>query len=224
MFVHGHNNNREENGDYLNISERLVVAGYSVLLFDLRGHGRSEGDRVSYGYFERNDLSAAIDFLEARGIPPERVGVLGFSMGAGTALLGAVQEPRVRALVADSTYARASDLIVNEIDQQTDIPEWLAPVFVPGARLLAELLFDVDIGELVPENAARDLDYPILVIHGEADSRIPSSHGERVHGAAHPASQLWLLPGIEHTDAFPTYPDQYMEWVTTYLDSQLGGK
>ena len=224
MLVHGHNNNREENGDFLNIAKELVGLGYSVLLFDLRGHGNSDGDRGSYGYFERNDLIGAVDLLEGRGIARNGVAVLGFSMGAGTAILGAAIEPRISALVADSTYARASDLIVGEIDRQTPIPGWLAPVLVPGGRLLAKLLFDVDVGELAPEVAVESLPYPILLVHGEADSQVPVGQGERVRRAANPDSDIWLLPGIEHTDAFPTYPDEYMRRVAEYLDGRLGAE
>ncbi len=224
MMVHGHNNNREENGDFLNIAEDLVERGYSVLLFDLRGHGNSDGERVSYGYFERNDLRGAVDFLEGRGIAQNGVAVLGFSMGAGTAILGAVGEPRISALVADSTYARATDLIVGEIDRQTPVPSWIAPVLVPGGRLLAKLLFDIDVGELAPEAAVQSLPYPILVVHGEADSRVPVAQGSRVHGAAHPDSDIWLLPGIGHTDAFPTHPDEYIQRVADYLDGRLSAE
>ena len=221
IFVHGHNSNREEYGDFLNIAAKLVGRGYSVLLFDLRGHGNSDGDRVSYGYFEQNDLRGAVDFLEGRGIAPNGVGVLGFSMGAGTAILGAAGEPRIRALVADSTYAKASDLFVSEIEGQTPVPSWIAPILVPGGQFLAKLLFDIDVGGLAPEKAVGRLPYPILVIHGELDSRVPVGHGIRVHSAAHPDSDIWIPSGIEHTDAYPTLPKEYIQKVTEYLDRML---
>ena len=54
----------------------------------------SEGDR------EQWDLLGAIDYVEARGIPVERIGLLGFSLGAGVAILVAAQEPRIPAIVS----------------------------------------------------------------------------------------------------------------------------
>lgn len=223
IFVHGITSMRS--GDNLvDLASRLVGLGFNVLMFDLRGHGTSGGDQVSYGYYERRDLLGAIDFLVARGVPPDRIGVLGVSMGAGTAVLGLAQEPAIRALVADSPFARGSDLIVREIELKTPIPAWIAPIFIPGATLIANLRFDIDIGVLVPEEAVARLDYPILVIHGLADTRIPSEHGVRVHEAAHPGSEIWLVPDVEHVDAFADRPEEYTERVVDYFKARLGGE
>ncbi|MBX3064149.1 MAG: alpha/beta fold hydrolase, partial [Anaerolineae bacterium] len=64
----------------------LHHAGFNVLMFDWRGHGRSDGDMVTMGALEVNDLLGALDYLdEQRGI--NRVGVLGFSMGGAVALM-----------------------------------------------------------------------------------------------------------------------------------------
>ena len=223
IFVHGITSMRS--GDNaVELASFLVPLGFNILMFDLRGHGNSAGTQVSYGYYERQDLLGAFDYLLGRGVPAQRIGVLGMSMGAGTAVLGLAQEPAIQALVADSTYARASDLITKEIDLKTPIPKWIAPVFIPGATLIARLRFDIDIGELVPEEAVADLDYPVLVIHGLADTRIPTEHGVRVHEAAHRDSKIWLVPGVEHVDAFKDRKDEYVERVAAYFEDRLGGQ
>src|SRR5215831_9206830 len=46
----------------------LADAGYRAVLVDLRGHGRSTGDFMSYGVVEARDLSQALDALERRGL------------------------------------------------------------------------------------------------------------------------------------------------------------
>ena len=102
------------------------------------------------------------------------------------------------------------------------MPEWAGPVFIPGASLLADTLYGVDMGLLVPERAVEDIDYPILVIHGEADTRIPTEHGTRVHGAAHPGSELWITPGTDHGDSFVNYPEEYVNRVVSYFASRYG--
>ena len=66
------------------------------------------------------------------------------------------------------------------------------------------------------------LPYPILIIHGMADSRIPFEHGVRVHEVAHPDSKMWLVPEVDHVDAFLTYPDEYVERLVSYLNGRLG--
>lgn len=220
IFVHGIDGVRS--GDKaVDLASRLVTLGFSVLLFDLRGHGSSGGDQVTGGYLERWDLLGAFDFLVARGTPPEHIGVVGFSMGAGTAILAAAEEPGIRALVVDSPYAKVSDLIAHEVARKTVFPEWSVPIFLPATALLAKLVHHIDIGVLVPEKAVRRVEYPILVIHGTADTRIPVGQGVRVHQAAHPDSSIWLVPEVDHVDAFSTHPEEYVARVVDYFTRRL---
>ena len=223
IFVHGIGSIRT--GDNAtDLAARLVGRGFSVLMFDLRAHGSSEGDKVFGGQYERQDVLGAFDYLVGRGVAPSRIGVLANSMGAGASVLALSDEPAIRALVADSSYASASDLIAHEISRKTIIPKWVAPVFVPGAKFLASLFFDIDVGALVPEKAVADLDYPILIVHGTADTRIPVDHGVRLHMASHPESVLWMVADVDHVDAFITYPEQYVEKVASYFNARLSGQ
>ena len=221
IFVHGIGSMRS--GDNATeIAYHLVGQGFNVLLFDLRAHGSSGGDYVSAGYFEQKDVLGAIDFLLKRGVTTDDIGVIGFSMGAGTSILALVEEPGIRALVVDSPYARASDLLTSETTRKTGIPEWLSPIFIPAVKVIASLFYGIDVGSLVPEEAVRQLTYPILVIHGKEDTRIPYTHGERVYDEAYQGSTIWLVPGVEHVDAFLDYPEEYVLRVTEYFIGQLG--
>ena len=72
------------------IARDLTRHAYAVLMFDLRGHGESDGDRLSIGYHERKDVLGAVDFAEEKGF--EKIGVLSFCMGAATSLRAAADE------------------------------------------------------------------------------------------------------------------------------------
>ena len=223
IFVHGIGSVRS--GDNaVELAAKMVDRGYNVLLFDLRGHGSSGGGKVSGGYFERWDVLGAFDYLVGRGVDPGRsaqIGLTGFSMGAATAIMAAAEEPGITAVVADSPYANATELIAQESARKTPFPEWLIPIFIPTTKLMARVIYGIDIGELVPERAVASLDYPILVIHGTGDQRIPWEQGQRVAEAAPAGSSLWRVPGVDHVDAFLTYPDEYVERVTEYFDSRF---
>ena len=220
IFVHGIGSVRS--GDNaVELAARMVELGYSVLMFDLRGHGSSEGGQVSGGYFERWDVLGAFDYLLDRGVDPDRIGLMGFSMGAAISIMAGAEEPRITAVAADSPYADASDLIARESARKTPFPEWLMPVFIPTTKLMVKKIYGIDIGSLVPEKSVAGLGYPVFVIHGTADDRIPWEHGQRVADAAEEGSSLWLAPEVDHVDAFLTYPDEYVERVGEYFSSRF---
>ena len=220
IMVHGITSNRASD-NALDIALRLRDLGYNLLMFDQRAHGESGGERISGGFHERRDLGGAIDFLKSHGIPESSIGVLGMSMGAGTALLALPGEPGIMAAVLDSPYASADDLIAFEIARTTVFPEWAAPIFIPGAKVFARLLYGIDVNALTPERAIAELDYPTLIIHGTADTRVPYSHGLRVHSAAPKGSVLWSLEDVGHVDAFAEEPDEYIRRLHDYFSPKL---
>ena len=122
IFVHGISSTRS-GGDAIEIAAHLVKDGFDVLLFDLRAHGSSGGDKITGGINEAQDVLGAYDFLLSRGASPDRIGVLGMSMGAGTSVLAVAEEPRIKGLVVDSPYADVSELVAYEIGRKTPIPE-----------------------------------------------------------------------------------------------------
>ena len=220
ILVHGLNSNRA--GDNaLAFTRRLFDRGFMVLAFDMRGHGESDGDQLSAGYFEKWDVLGAYDFLVERGVSPGSIGVLGWSMGGATALLAAAEEPEVRAVVADSAFAHVRDMIAQETARTTVFPKWAVPLFIPGMEVMTDILYGIDVGAVAPEQASATLGYPILVIHGDADSRIPIEQSIRVHASAPEGSELWVLPNSDHADGFLDAPDEYVERVNAYLNDRL---
>src|SRR6266568_1953493 len=67
VMVHGKDGRRLDGERTVALARAFTASGYSVLAFDLRGHGESEGDRFSLGEYERLDVAAAVGFLEGRG-------------------------------------------------------------------------------------------------------------------------------------------------------------
>ena len=223
IFVHGLSSVRSGgDGEALQLAGRLVAEGYNLLLFDLRGHGQSGGDQISGGYFERWDVLGAYDYLvEEKGAASGKVGLLGYSMGGVTSILAAVEEPGIAAIVADSPFAAATDLIVQEAARKTPFPGWLIPAFVPATSLMAKAAYGIDIGALNAEKAVMQLDYPLLIIHGEEDKRVPIDHGERVAAAAPEGTTFWSTDAPGHVESFAEYPDEYFQRVDKYFDDRL---
>ena len=122
IFVHGINSTRSGD-EATQIAAHLVESGFNVLLFDLRAHGSSGGDRVTGGINEAQDVRGAYDYLVATGAAPDRIGVLGMSIGPGTSVLAAANEPGMRGLVADSPCQGVSVRCVR--DRSQDAHPWV---------------------------------------------------------------------------------------------------
>ena len=188
-------------GAHTDIARAYVEAGFYVLVFDLRGHGRSGGDRLGFGWLERRDVRGAVDLLLSRGFQAGRIGIHGTSYGGATALLSAATIPELGAVVADSAFADMRDVMLGEI--KSKIP-WLPFVsaFTPGITLLGQLLYGLNFDTIAPEHQVADIaPRPILFIHGSDDPRIPVEHASRLKAASgNPTNELWILQGYGHTE------------------------
>ncbi len=220
VVIHGRavDRTREADGHMLDIAAALVGDGHPVLLFDLRGSGLSGGNHYTLGAKEVWDMGGAIDFLASRGLTDDGVDMLGYSMGGATILLDSADEPLVRAVVEDSGYADLGDLIETELPQASGLPAF----FTPGIVLAARPLLGMDINAIRPIDhvaalAARHV--PLLVIHGEADTTVPFSHGRRIAAAYGPAVQTMFVPGAEHVQSYEVAQATYLRTVETFLDT-----
>ena len=219
VMVHGEKGHRAESGamKILDLARDITGYGYNILMFDLRGHGESEGKRASAGYHETKDLLGAIDYVKQRGI--HKIGVIGFSMGAATALLTAANCKEIDAVVADSSFADLADIVESEFSKRSSLPKF----FVPLIRFMARSMYGIDLSRLKPADAVRQLSaLPILVIHGGQDETIPVKHaGELVSSSSSPHSRLWIVPEAQHVGCYQSRPEEYVNQVISFFQKVL---
>ncbi len=220
IFGHGISVGRTGDG-MTELAAMLNRRGFGVFMFDFRAHGMSEGDRVSSGWHERMDVLGAYDYLLSVGVKAADIGLHGVSMGAGAVCLAAAEEPAIHALSLDTPYARASELILRETSFRTRLPGWFVAVFVPCAIFLASKLFDISVKGMAPERAVSELDYPIMMIHGTEDSRIPPEQSRRVFNASAEGSRLWVVEDVGHAESFVENKTEYADRVAEYFLSRL---
>ena len=121
-------------GELLTLASALQDQQYNVLTFDFSGHGTSAG-RSTLGLQEVGQLRAAIDAVANRGdVDVSRFGVWGVNMGAYVALAEASNDPRVRAIVAESAYSSPDDMVALQIDR-------LGLGSVPFVRGVSQMIF-----------------------------------------------------------------------------------
>ena len=186
IYLHGVADNR---GSAIGVIDAFRPRGFDVIAYDGRAHGESEGDRCTYGYYEKRDTQRVIDQLGA-----DDVILIGHSLGAAIALQTAAIEPRVRAVAAVSTF---SDLRTIATEHAFYFPSWsLGPAF---ARAEQDGKFVVD--EVSPMKAAASITVPVLIVHGARDRDTLPAHSQRVFDALRAPKQHLLIEDAAHNDA-----------------------
>ena len=220
IVVHGLDSTRVRDPDvYMPLLRDLRDNGFSLFLFDLRAHGESDGVVTSAGYYERLDVLGALDVVQNQyGVDANRIGALAFSLGGAATLLAATEEPRLQALVIDSSYANIDDLFAGEVSDRTPLPAWSFNILQPGMEIAARMRYGIRLSALKPEEFVSDIEYPILLIHSTGDERIPMEHSERIAAeATHPDTRLLTFESEHHAAAFKDHPEDYITAVTTYF-------
>lgn len=196
----------------------LHAHGHDVLLFDLRGHGQSDPSRLFMGRRERGDLRTVMKWAARQGFAHDRIGWLGYSMGASTLVMEAAQNPGIRVAVLDSPYGSLPELLRSQLPKHSRLPSW----FNPGILAAARLVFGVRTDDLIPIRAARSWGgRPMLLIHGEADSIVPVSQARQLARAAGPSCRAVTLPGVEHVQAYDRDPIRYVATVDSFFNRYL---
>ncbi len=217
ILVHGLGSNRER---LLNDAALLVAEGYGVLLFDLRNSGTSEGDLTTLGYLEVLDVGGALDFVLAQPeSDPQRVGLLGHSMGGTTVILAAARYPQVRAVVAESAYTSVADNVADSVEALTGLPPF---PFAPLVVWFGEREAGLDISQVSPIEIIGTLSpRPVLLVHGELDPTIPVENARRLYAAAGEPKELYLIPNAGHGGFLQAQPEEYPRRVVGFFDRYL---
>ena len=221
VLVHGKDQNRIDSSfDPGRIARFLIADGWSVLLFEMRGHGQSDGLRWGLGQDEPKDILAAIDTAAQKAnVPRARVATIGESMGGGSVLMTVGRDPSIGPIVVDSAYASAP-VVVNEVGP---VYSGLPAFFTPGLVLAARAVYGIDISAVVPTDVVRaHPERAFLFIQCEEDSTVAMHHGVDLKNASGNAGTvLWLVKDCGHVKAFTTYPNEWRDHVLAFLHREL---
>ncbi len=176
LYLHG---NAGEIGDRPLRFNYYHSRGFGVAYLSYRGFGGSSGSPSEAGLVA--DATAAYDWLLARGVEPNRIALLGESLGSGVAVqLAAKRE--VGAVALEAPYT-------STVEVAAKIYWWL-PVHV----LMKDQFKSIDFIAAVVA--------PLLIIHGEEDGLIPVDYGKRLFAAANQPKELEIVPGFGHDVLF----------------------
>ena len=221
VMVHGKDQNRIDSSfDPGRIARALLADGWSVLLFEMRGHGESDGLRWGLGQYEPDDILGAIDLAAQKtSLPRSRIATIGESMGGGSVLMTVGKDPSIGPVVTDSAYASAPKVVDEVGPDYSGLPAF----FTPGLVLMSRILYGLDIGSVVPTDVVRaHPERAFFFIQCVDDRTVAMHHGlDLAAASANAATQLWLVKDCGHVKAFVTHPQEWTARVLAFLDQHI---
>jgi dipeptidyl aminopeptidase/acylaminoacyl peptidase len=167
---------------------RFATLGYVALALSMRGWPPSEG-ADDCGLRQPDDVAAALEWLAGQsGVDPNRLGIVGLSQGGQVALLAGARSKHVRAIVA--AYPVTNVERWKETTAFPGIPGYINRVCEPGGAARRS-----------PVTLAADISAPVLLIHGESDTRVPIEQTTLMRDALRRAGrdvETVLVPGMAH--------------------------
>jgi pimeloyl-ACP methyl ester carboxylesterase len=219
VFVNGGFQNRiDDNSDTGGIARALAEKGHNVLLWDMRGRGESEGQGRTLSNIDE-DVGGAVDYLESRGFGAGDICLLGFSTGAASACIYASGNS-LGAIILVGCFIDCPTMLTRQA-KALGLPIFVAYFFLPGGKFFTHWLYDFTM--INPIDVVPDVDCPILFVHEENDAFINSEETQRLCRASpNPASEIWEVPGAEHSQAFKTHPVEFINKINEFIGRTIG--
>lgn len=214
IILHGY---PAEKGDVLSWAIFLHDQ-YNLIFFDFRYFGESEGGYTTIGWKEQKDLKAAVEYLKTRNdVDPQRIGVMGFSLGGAVAIMGSKDIPEIKAQVADSPFS-SLDEMAEMLYKKFSI---LKRPLIWSTKQWTKLILKFDFSQVSPFEAAEVIKTPLLLIHGNQDQQIPIENSRKIFSVAKDSAELWEVDGADHGEAYFQEKELYEKKVLEFFEKWL---
>lgn len=198
--------------------------GCNILLPDLSAHGLSDGDVIQMGWNDRLDvmqwLGVAKQIFETGQSDSARIVVHGVSMGAATTMCVSGEElpPYVECFVEDCGYTSVWDEFAGQLREQFSLPSF---PLMWTTSVLCKVRYGWTFGEASPLKQVAKCRRPMLFIHGDKDTFVPTAMVYPLYGAKPQPKRLWIAPGSEHARSYLDHREEYTEQVRSFLSESM---
>lgn len=211
VVAHGFYNNKDTHL-FKEISE-MIYKHYDTFSFDFRGHGKSSG-LFSWTTYEPADLRAVISHVKTQGY--EKIGLIGFSLGAATSLIESSKNSQINSVIAVSAPYDFWKINFHfwEPEMVKDLKLNLGQKgkgkgVRPGNPFLPKM-------KPVDAVAKRTNSMPILFVHGQNDWLIKPHHSDKLFDAAKEPKAIARMKGVGHAEKI--FDDQPVEFEKICMD------
>lgn len=219
LAQHGFRSCREE---MLPAAVALHEHGYGVLVSSVRTHDLCDGEQITFGIREVEDLELWLQYLLAQpGVDRNRIGAIGNSMGGSLVVQLAAREPRIKAVLADSAFSSADDTVNAFVRRYANLPAF---PFAPLMLFWARLETGCDFSQVSAKTWIRQISpRPVLLLQGGADPLVSREYAEQLYAAAGEPRERWYEPAVGHAK-FATNQPAYRQRITAFFDRALFNK
>lgn len=187
----------------------------NICLFDYRAHGQSEGTKTTIGYYETQDVLAAVRFLEQhthlKDFPIIGVGV---SMGAASLMGAAAQGASFKGLIIDSVFRRLDEQIEKMFYGKTGLP---AVPFVRFCHSLYAWVHGCWPSQTDVFTWARSVTVPMLIVHSTDDKLADAGIAQELFKLVSGPKKLWIVDKAAHASIVKLYPQQYRSQIAEFF-------
>ncbi|AVQ98514.1 alpha/beta hydrolase [Oceanobacillus iheyensis] len=219
VLAHGYLGNARDMGLYGQYYYEQL--GYNIFTADMRGHGNSGGDYIGFGWHDRLDYIDWMDkIIEKTGDDTEIV-MHGVSMGAATVLMASGEkdlQPNVKAVVADSPYTSVYDMFDYQLERMFHLPAF--PI-LPSTSVVTKMKAGYSLSEASALDQVKKAEVPILYIHGNADTFVPTKMTEELLENTKSEAEMITFDGAGHGEAFVTQEDRYVSKLNEFLEKHI---
>ncbi|EAR98281.2 alpha/beta hydrolase family protein (macronuclear) [Tetrahymena thermophila SB210] len=177
IFCHGNSGNRTAIFECLNF---ILDRGFLAFCFDFTGCGNSDGDHITLGYKESQDLETVVDYVKSLGYV-NKIAIWGRSMGAATTLLYVKENPNaVDAICLDSPFANLKILIYEFIQKFKVFADIFGDILYQKVKAQIEQDWNVNIDNINPIECTQHVRIPAIFLHALHDTIINKDHSDKI--------------------------------------------
>ncbi|PPS95934.1 PhoPQ-activated pathogenicity-related protein [Cryptosporidium hominis] len=200
IYLHGNCSSRREALPYIPL---LLPIGITVMAVDLSGSGLSDGDYISLGYHEKDDLSVLVEYLR-NSKRCSSVGVWGRSMGAATALMYSGVDKGdgfLKGIVIDSSFCSLRQLCHELVHHYIPLlPNFLVDSALSFIKSTINDKAKVNIDDIAPIKSVGQCKVPALFISGTNDTLVNPNHSKTLHDNYAGEKMLMIIPGNHNSE------------------------
>jgi len=200
IYMHGNSSCRLE---ALELVDYFLTANITLFCFDFPGCGLSEGEFISLGWWERDDVACIVDYLRTNR-HVSTIGLWGRSMGAVTALLHGDRDPSIGGMVLDSPFSNLRTLCDELAASHSKVPKFLVGAAMSFVAKTIKKKADFDLNKLSPITHVKECFIPALFATGEQDDFIKPHHTQALHDAYAGDKNLIKFEG-DHNSSRPDF-------------------